>query len=74
MIRIILYCARQDIELRGHHNEKLQIINIDNGQDSSSKCNEIELIHNQNQGMIKLYIFMKLILIISCKIFHTYKS
>lgn len=54
MIRIILNCARQNIGLRGHRNEKLQINNIDSGRYSSNKLNEIELSNNQNQGVVKL--------------------
>ncbi|CAH1731655.1 unnamed protein product [Aphis gossypii] len=50
IIRIVLYCARQDIGFRGHRSEKLQIHNIDNCQVPSNECNEIELTHYQNQG------------------------
>jgi len=55
IIRIVLYCARQDIGLRGHRSEKLQI--LDNCQVPSNECNEIELTHYENQGeCVRLFV------------------
>lgn len=48
LIRMVLYCARQDISLRGHRNEKLQISDGSHSQSSSiADTKEIEQFGNQ---------------------------
>lgn len=50
LIRMALYCARQDIGLRGHRNEKLQISDDNHSTSNSSVSITTEIEHYRNQG------------------------